>query len=96
MRGTTSRQSLHEDGPLHYEVELRELTYEDDGAGDLHVTSSSWRPVKVLRKDAAAMTLTFNALDAVQAYAGQTQPGAVRIVRVTDEGKRELVEAERA
>ena len=45
-------------------------------------------------KDAVPMPLTFDALSAAQAYVGRNQPGAVRIVRVTDESEREVVEPE--
>ena len=38
------------------------------------------------------LPLTFDALSAAQAYVGRNQPGAVRIVRVTEEGEREVVE----
>jgi hypothetical protein len=76
---------------MHFEVELRELTYEDDGVGGLRVTGSMWKPVRVFNKDAVAVPLTFEALSAAQAYVGRNQPGAVRIVRVTGEGERETV-----
>jgi hypothetical protein len=78
---------------MHYEVELRELLYEDDGAGGLRVTGSYWKPVRVFNKDAIPIALTFDALCAAQAYVGRNQPGAVRIVQVTDDGEREVVEA---
>jgi hypothetical protein len=78
--------------PDHYEVKLRELAYADDGKGGLRVTGSYWKPVRVYNKDAVPMPLTFDALGAAQAYVGRNQPGAVRIVRVTDEGEREVVE----
>jgi len=81
---------------MHYEVELRELLYEDDGAGGLRVTGSMWKPVRVFNKDTVPMVLTFDVLSAAQAYVGQNQPGAVRIVRATDDGEREVVEAGRA
>jgi len=77
---------------MHYEVELRELLYEDDGAGGLRVTGSMWKPVRVFNKDMVPMPLTFEVLSAAQAYVGRNQPGAVRIVRVTEDGKREVVE----
>ena len=38
------------------------------------------------------MPLTFDALSAAQAYVGRNQPGAIRIVRVTEDGEREVVE----
>jgi hypothetical protein len=77
---------------MHYEVELRELTYESDGTGGLRVTGSMWKPVRVFNKDMVSMPLTFEALSAAQAYVGRNQPDAVRIVRVTDDGEREVVE----
>ena len=78
---------------MHYEVELRELAYADDGTGGLRVTGSYWKPVRVFNKDAVPMPLAFDALGAAQAYVGRNQPGAVRIVRVTEDGEREVVEA---
>jgi hypothetical protein len=76
---------------MHYEVELRELLYEDDGAGGLRVTGSCWKSVRVFNKDAIPIPLTFDALSAAQAYVGRNQPCAVRIERVTNEGEREIV-----
>ena len=77
---------------MHYEVELRELTYESDGTGGMQVTGSMWKPVRVFNKDMVPLPLTFDALGAAQAYVGRNQPGAVRIVRVTEDGEREVVE----
>jgi hypothetical protein len=51
-----------------------------------------WEPVRVFNKDAVPMVLTFEALGAAQAYVGRNSPGAVRIVGVTEEGEREVVE----
>jgi hypothetical protein len=76
---------------MHYEVELRELLYENDGAGGLRVTGSYWQPVRVFNKDAVPMPLTFDALFAARAYVGRNQPDAVRIVRVTGDGEPEVV-----
>jgi hypothetical protein len=76
----------------HYEVELREMTYEADGTGGLRVTGSMWKPVRVFNRDAIPVPLTFDALCAAQAYVGRNQPGAVRIVRVMEDGEREVVE----
>jgi hypothetical protein len=78
---------------MYYEVELRELTYEADGMGGLRVTGSMWKPVRVFNKATVPMVLTFDALGAAQAYVGRNQPGAVRIVRATDDGEREVVES---
>ena len=77
---------------MHYEVELRELISADDGMSGLRVTGSMWKPVRVFNKDMVPLPLTFDALGAAQAYVGRNQPGAVRIVRVTEEGEREVVE----
>ena len=77
---------------MHYEVELREFTYEADGTGGLAVTGSMWKPVRVFNKDIVPMVLTFDVLSAAQAYVGRNQPGAVHIVRVTEDGEREVVE----
>jgi hypothetical protein len=77
---------------MHYEVELRELTYESDGTGGLRVTGSTWKPVRVFDKDMVPMLLTFETLGAAQAYVGRNSPGAVRIVGVTEDGERAAVE----
>ncbi len=78
---------------MHYEVELCELLYEADGTGGLRVTGSMWKPVRVFNKDAVPVPLTFETLGAAQAYVGRNQPGVVRIVRVTEEGEREVAGA---
>jgi hypothetical protein len=49
--------------------------------------------VRVFDKDTVPMVLTFDALSAAQAYVGRNQSGAVRIVRVTEDGEREVVKA---
>jgi hypothetical protein len=79
--------------PEHFEVELRELLYEADGTGGLQVTGSTWKPVRMFDKDMVPMPLTFDALGAAQAYVGRNQPGEVRVVRVTEEGEREVIES---
>ena len=38
---------------MHYEVELREMTYEAYGTGGLRVTGSMWKPVRVKIKNPA-------------------------------------------
>jgi hypothetical protein len=55
-----------------------------------------WKTMLVFNKDSVPMVLTFDTMGAAQAYVGRSQPGAVRIVRVTDDGEREVVEAGRA
>jgi hypothetical protein len=51
-----------------------------------------WKPVRVFNGDSVPTPLTFDALCAAQAYVGRNQLGAVRIVRVTEDGEREVVE----
>ncbi len=79
--------------PDHYEVELRELTCVSGGPGGFQITGSSWIPIRVFPRDTIPTLLTFDALGAAQAYVGRHRPDAARIVRVTDEGRRLVVEA---
>jgi hypothetical protein len=51
-----------------------------------------WKSVRVFNKDTVPMVLTFEAQSAAQAYVGRNQRDAVRIVRVTEDGEREVVE----
>ena len=60
------------------------------GSGGLRVTGSIWKPVRVFNNDAVPMVLTSDVLSTAQAYVGRNQPGAVRIVRVTEDGEREI------
>ncbi len=78
-------------GPDHYEVELRVIAYADDGNGLLLSAGGSWHPVGVFRGDNITTRLVFGSLDEARSYADREQPGAVRIVRVTEEDKREMV-----
>ncbi len=64
-----------------YEVEVPER--EPDSVG-------RWRPVRVYRADAVTTPLTFESLDEARAYVAK-QGGEARVVRVTDEGDREVV-----
>ncbi len=64
-----------------YEVEVPE--HEPD-LGD------GWRPVRVYRADAITTALTFASLDEARAYVAKAA-GEARVVRVTDEGDREVV-----
>ena len=79
-------------GPDHYEVELREIAYADDGNGLLQITGESWRPVRVFRGDNITTPLVFGSLSEARSYADRDRPGLVRIVRVTEDGEREVVE----
>ncbi len=64
-----------------YEIEVRER--EPDFAG-------AWRPVRVYRADAITTPLTFATVDEARAYVAKAA-GEARVVRVTDEGDREVV-----
>ena len=64
-----------------YEVEVPER--EPDFVG-------RWRPVRVFHADAVTTPLTFASLDEARAYVARTA-GEARVVRVTDEGDREVV-----
>ena len=49
--------------------------------------------MRVFNEDLVPMPLTFDTLGTAQAYVGRTQPDVVRIVRVTEEGEHQVVEA---
>jgi hypothetical protein len=78
---------------MHYEVELREVTCESDSSGGFQITSSSWIPIRLCPRGSVSTLLTFDSLGDTQAYAGRHRSDAVRIVRVTEDGKREVAEA---
>jgi hypothetical protein len=78
---------------MHYEVELREFTYEKDSTGLLRITGEGWRPVRVFRGDAITTPLVFGSLDEARSYADRDRASQVRIVRVTDDGEREVMES---
>jgi hypothetical protein len=78
---------------MHYEVERHNLDFENHGAGARQITGQGWRTVMVFRGDAIPTPLTFESLEEVCSYAGRDRPGTVRIIRVTDDGEREVVEA---
>jgi hypothetical protein len=79
---------------MHYEVELRELTYEADGTGDIRVTGEVWRPVRVFRGDNITMPVVFGSLEKARGYADRNRAGQLRIVWVTEDGERQVVQAE--
>ena len=64
-----------------YEVEVPE--HDPDFAG-------AWRPVRVFRHDLIPMLLTLESLNEALAYVAKAA-GEARVVRVTDEGDREVV-----
>ncbi len=65
----------------HYEVEVAE--HDPDFAG-------AWRPVWVYSGHALTTLLTFESMEEAQAYVAKAA-GEARVVRVTDEGGREVV-----
>jgi hypothetical protein len=81
-------------GPEHYEVELRELTCESNSSGGFRITSSSWIPVRPCPRGSVPALLTFDSLGDAQTYAGRHRADAVRIVRLTEEGEREVIESD--
>jgi hypothetical protein len=50
----------------------------------------------VFRGDNITTPLVFGSLSEARSYAERSQPGLVRIVRVTEEGERDVVETGRA
>ena len=71
---------------MHYEVELRELTYEADGTGGLRVTDSMWKPVRVFDKDAVPMPLTFDdPPNAGLPYRAADEAADARAVRIAEQ-----------
>jgi hypothetical protein len=78
--------------PDHFEVELREVTCESDSSGGFQITSSSWIPIRPCPRGSVPALLTFDSLGDAQTYAGRHRADAVRIVRVTGVGEREVVE----
>jgi hypothetical protein len=68
----------------HYEVELFEPPQAGEGA--------RWRPIMVSPNDAVPPPLVFGSLSEARNYAERDQPGAVRIIWVTEESKRLVVE----
>ena len=75
---------------MHYEVERRQFAYQDEGMGVLQLTGQSWRTVMIFRGDAIPTPLTFDSLDEARSYIARNPPGTVRIVRVADDGEREV------
>ena len=57
----------------------------------MQVTGSYGKPARVFNKDAIPIPLTFDAFGAAQAYVGRSQLGTVRIVRVREDGEREVL-----
>jgi hypothetical protein len=75
---------------MHYEVERRQFAYQDESAGMLQLTGQSWRTVMIFRGDAIPTPLMFHSLDEARSYISRNPHGMVRIVRVGDDGEREV------
>ena len=74
-------------GPAHYEVELRPADRQDERTG------TAWRPVRRVGPDGAMSPLTFGSLGAAQAYARRMDRQEARIVAVEHGGWRRTVDA---
>ncbi len=72
-------------GEGHYEAELFEPPHIDE--------SAHWRPIMIFPEDSIPVPLTFGSLGEARSYAEREQIGTVRIVWVTEEGERLVVEA---
>jgi hypothetical protein len=77
---------------MYYEIEQA-------GAGDehrpdvgTHAEPERWHVVRVFDADAVPTPLTFDTLEQARAYTLRA-PGPLRVVEVTDDGGRMLVEA---
>ena len=71
-----------EQGPAHYEVELRQGDHQNERTG------TSWRPIRRVRPDGAMAPLEFGSLQAAQAHAERLKPKEARIVAVEHGGWR--------
>ena len=74
-------------GPAHYEVELRQPDRSDGRTG------TSWRPIRRVRPDGEIAPLKFGDLEAAQAHAERLRPKETRIVAVERDGWRRVVDA---
>ena len=74
-------------GPAHYEVELRPADRQDERPG------TAWRPIRRVEPDGTMQPLKFGGLGAAQAYARRLDRHETRIVAVEDGGWRRTVDA---
>jgi hypothetical protein len=75
---------------VHYEIEIRE--HERGPDGDPRIVGRRWAAFKAFAADAVPRPLTFDSLEEPLAYTCRN-PGIARIVRVADDGGREVVDA---
>src|SRR4051812_50012278 len=65
-----------EQGPAHYEVELRQADRQDERAG------AAWRPIRRVQPDGTMQPLKFGGLSAAQAYTRRLDRQGTRVVAV--------------
>ena len=75
---------------MRYEIE--QAGTEDEHGPDVgtHAEPAGWHVVKVFNAEAVPMPLTFEALTQALDYVRRT-PGTLRVVEVSDEGERMLL-----
>jgi len=76
-----------EQGPAHYEVELRQGDHQNER------TETSWRPIRRVRPDGAMAPLEFGSLQAAHAHAERLRSKEARVVAVEHGGWRRVVDA---
>jgi hypothetical protein len=76
---------------MHYEVELRELIYAPEPAGDsLRIAGSFWRPLDRVANGRVEPVI-FAQIEDARAFVAGANAGAVRVVRVARGGARKEV-----
>ncbi len=76
---------------MHYEIEQAGPGHEHGPDVGTHAEPERWHVVNVFDADAVPMPLRFDTLEQAMSYTYRT-PGTLRIVEVTDEGERVLVD----
>jgi len=76
-----------EQGPAHYEVELRQADHQNERIGTI------WRPIRRVRPGGTMAPLTFGSLPAAQAHVECLSPKEARVVAVEHGGWRRVVDA---
>jgi hypothetical protein len=79
-----------EQGPAHYEVELRQADHQNERTG------TSWRPIRRVGPDGAMAPLRFITVQAAQAHAERLRPKEARVAAVEHGGWRRVVDAAEA
>jgi hypothetical protein len=76
---------------MHYEIEQAGLDHEHAPDVGTHAEPEHWHVVNLLNADAVPMPLRFDTLEQALNYTYRT-PGTLRIMQVTDDGERTLVD----